>query len=58
MKCDICGREFPERDMFQCSPSPARPKWRCWECYKHGHAQAAGVEIRIRDRRIKEANKK
>ena len=56
-ECCICGKICDERDMFKRSPSPAKPKWLCWECYKLGHGEGTGVETQSIKRRIREKHK-
>lgn len=43
--CDICGRECEEKYMVKRSPSPANPKWLCWECYKLGQREMHSEEV-------------
>ena len=54
-KCCICGRRFPENEMERVFVG--RVLWRCWDCYKKGHGEVAGVEIANRGKREKEWNK-
>ena len=54
-KCCICGREYPDRWMMKVYTG--RAYWFCWDCYKKGHGEAAGFEIKNRDKKAKEWNK-
>ena len=53
-QCDICGKECEEKYMVKRSPSPANPKWLCWECYKLGQREMHSEEI-SRKKRIQKA---
>lgn len=44
--------------MMQISPSPAHPKWLCWECHKKGHGEVTGFETQSKRKKMKEANRK
>lgn len=54
-KCCICGKQYPERWMMKVFTG--RPQWFCWDCYKKGHGEAAGFEIKNRKKKEKEWNK-
>lgn len=55
-ECAICHKEFDEHDME--TVNTGRVQWLCWECYRHGHGQVTGFEIRCKERHIKEAQKR
>ena len=57
-QCAICENEFEEHEMMQISPSPAHPKWLCWECHKKGHGEVTGFETQSKRKKMKEANRK
>lgn len=54
-KCSICGKQYPERWML--SVFTGRTHWICWSCYKKGHGEAIGFEIKNRKKKEKEWNK-